>query len=322
MSMQIAIDVGSGFTQYTDGELEGTIPSLVAQCPERLDFGAESAQILECNGKKYLLGHDAEAFASNEADIFNTLTDKWAGSEAWMQLVYMALAQANANNQDVDLITGLPQEYYLDQRETVLQCLEGQHNFKVSGVEHNVNINPIVIPQASGAIFYAASYDPSIFEYDIGVIDVGTYTTGLSVIQEGKRFVPRKSGSYPVGMSNLIHVIHNYLNKQRNLLIEKGRIPKILLSKKFMYQGEKMDISEEINKKTFYVAEELLRGIEEKWPNHGRELIVYVAGGGAPYFIDAINSIIPHANVMNNSFYAVVRGMFAYLYGQKAQVSA
>lgn len=318
MTMQIAIDVGSGFTQYTDGDNENTVPSLVAKCPERLGFGAESANILESNNTKYLLGYDAEAFANGEEDLFNTLTDKWAGSEAWMQLIYMSLAQSGVNNQDVDLITGLPQEYYLDQKDTVINCLQGQHTFKVSDVEHNVNIHPMVIPQASGAIFYAASYDPSIFEYDIGVIDVGTYTTGLSVVQEGKRFVPRKSGSYPVGMSNLIKVIHNYLNKQRNLFIEKGKIPKILLSKEFMYEGEKIDISEEISKKTFYVAEELLEGIEKKWPNHGRELIVYVAGGGAPYFINAIKSIIPHAKIMNNSFYAVVRGMFSYLYGQKA----
>ncbi|MBS3955701.1 MAG: hypothetical protein KGZ88_22400 [Methylomicrobium sp.] len=60
------------------------------------------------------------------------------------------------------------------------------------------------------------------------------------------------------------------------------------------------------------IAEPIIKEIYRCWDN-ANNMRVFVAGGGAPYFIGAIRNSIPHAELMDDNFFAVARGMYLYL---------
>lgn len=307
----ISVDVGSGFTQFTDGKNEGDFPSIVCPVPDVMGFGTEQALTVTFEGKRFLIGEDAKAYGDPDTRA-NTLHDDWAGSSGWKALLYAALAHLDVQDgETINLITGIPQSLFTQKRPALMEALTGQKTFHVQDRQINVNIYSEFIPQAAGALFFQASQDQEILQEAVGVIDVGTYTTGFSVIS-GDKFTSHRSGGCPIGMSQLLKALKDHLAKD-GFRVDEANLPDILMSKSFRFRGERVDLPDQVvNSLALRVADPMLRQLKTKWQG-GDDLLVYVAGGGAPYFIEAIQTSVPHAKVMSDSFYAVVRGMRTYL---------
>ncbi|MDY0213061.1 MAG: ParM/StbA family protein [Desulfuromonadaceae bacterium] len=307
----VAVDVGSGFTQYTDGNVEGDFPSLVCTAPENMGFGSEEAEIVTVDGAKYLVGKSAKAFG-NPSDRVNTLHDDWGGSTAWKAALYAALARTGIKSgESIDLVTGLPQGFYARQHKSLSESMSGENVFSYKGKNYKVNINLEVIPQASGALFYQASKEQALLQDSVGVIDIGTYTTGFSVVEDG--FLnDNRCGSCLVGVSQLAESLQASLLNERGMRIDIAKMPDVLRNKEVRYRGERVDLSEHIERQSLMIAKPMLEKVVKLWDG-GDDLLVFVAGGGAVYFADAINSTLPHARIMSDSFHAVVRGMHSWL---------
>ncbi|WP_305910446.1 ParM/StbA family protein (plasmid) [Methylomarinum sp. Ch1-1] len=314
--MEIAIDVGSGFTKYTNGVSENNLPSLVCPFTSDGDFGVLSDEVVTFGGQSYLTGISAFNFGGKANERFSTLTEDWAGSEGWMALIYRVIGNLGITTGKIKLATGIPQSYFTRDRDRVLKVLNRSHEFVFQGIEHSVEIEAVLIPQAAATLFYAAANDESVLDDYVGCIDVGTYTTGFSVIN-GMRFVPRLGGGLSVGMSELHGKLREEL-KHKGFVTDDSRYEQICTQKRYRHQGQVHDITGMVNDLAMSVAgkviDEINRedGNKESWNGAG-EMRVFITGGGANHFAPAIKSSIHHLEVMDDSFYAVAKGMLIYL---------
>lgn len=322
----VAVDVGSGYTQIMTGGGVRHFPSVV--CPasgssggdaggaETVDaFGAEHAKIVRFDGGSWLVGEDAYAFGVAESRV-NTLRNDWAGSPEWRAILYAALAATEVQRSDtVDLITGLPQALYAASKNDLLSLLRGVHRFSVGDTDYEVNIEPVVIPQAAAALISQARENPEIIKDSVGVIDIGTYTTGLSVV-EYRRHIAHMSGGCAMGVSNLTRAVSEHLQREHRYTVDPIKIPMILTNGVIRRRGERIEVADDVAHIATMVAKPMLDNIQRLWRSVD-DLLIYVGGGGAPFFLDPIKSLIPHATLMNDPFNAVVKGMYYRLDAQR-----
>lgn len=307
----ISVDVGSGFTQFTNGKQEGCFPSLICTAPETLGFGGDDTKTITVDGIRYLIGDNAKSFGDPKNRV-STLHDDWAASPGWQAALYASLVQLGIKSGDqIQLITGLPQSLFEAKKDGVKQKMDGPKSFLAGGQEFKITIDLTVIPQAAGALLHQATKDEAILAEAVGVIDVGTYTTGFSVIDEGL-FQAYRSGGCSVGVSQLAEALCSHLEKELGYRVDPAKLPQILMDKTIRHRGERIDVSDQIARQALLVARPMLDKILSVWDG-GNDLLIYIAGGGAQYYAEAIKSVVPHAQIMNDSFYAVVRGMHSYL---------
>lgn len=215
----------------------------------------------------------------------------------------------------MQLVTGLPQALFTQKYAGIESLLAGEVSFKVNQEDVTLEITPETMPQAAGALFFQAKQDESILKEAVGVVDVGTYTTGFSVIEDGM-FIDSRSGGCSVGVSQLAAALQENLLKEHGYSVDAAKIPQILMDKAIRHRGNPIDIADLISNQAMLVSRPMLEALRKSW-NGGSDLLVYVAGGGAPYYLEAIKTVVPHAQPMADSFFAVVRGMHNYLLARR-----
>lgn len=310
----VAIDVGSGFVQWTaataDGqETSGAFPSIVTSAPED---EREAAVVVD--GEAFLIGEHA-ADVAQEEDFLETRSPDFPGSPAWRALLYAALVEANvAREQRVGVYTGLPQARYRDQADGLKEKLIGTHRFSFEGDDYQLTVpecDQPIIPQAGAAYFVLADADPSLAEGRVGIIDVGTYTTGLSVFRQG-RPIRKEASGVDIGVSKLADAVSGWIKEVYNRTLNYEEVPEVIRTGTINYRGRPQDVSDGIQRHTREVAEPILNEIQRVWRNAGDDKRVVVVGGGAAIFIEAIRELCPHAELAEEPRWAVPRGLFAY----------
>lgn len=309
---QIAVDVGSGFTQYKTETDEGSFISIVSPLMDARNIPKAAENVITIKDETFVVGETAYAYGDPDKRA-DTLSEEWAGTPAWMALLYSAIAKCKpAPESTITLVTGLPQAVFIEKQEGLKKALKKTHEFTFAGTPYKIKIDPSIIPQASGALLYKGMTDPDLMNDLVGVLDVGTFTTGFSVLEKGN-FIYHKCGGCPIGVSLLIKTFQKEISRKYNkMMIDDAIVPQVLMDGKIRINGGFTDVSMDIDRLALKVAKPMLNTLNAKW-HGGKELLVYVAGGGAPYFINAIKTSIPHAEVMDNAFFAVVRGMYRYL---------
>lgn len=310
--LKVAADIGSGFTKFTDGKTENNIPSLTAPYINTGEFGIRDDEVISFKDKSFLTGKSAYLYASNNKDRLSTLSHEWPGSEGWLSLIYRVIGELGIKKGEIDFITGLPQKIYATKREEMLNILKGEHKFTFKGVEHTVTLFPSVIPQASATLFYLASLDNSIVREHVGCIDIGTYTTGVSVIDE-MNFIHRQGGGVELGMSEIYKTIQMIL-KGKDVNIDESKYAAITKDRKYKKHNVEHSIADEISQSAETICAMMMedKDMKDKWPQLN-DIRVFLTGGGAEVFYDSFKRRFPYIELMDNSFYAVVNGMHIYL---------
>lgn len=315
-STLISIDVGSGFVKAVTQNDNVSFPSATSIFPEDDFFGSNDADRLSFDDVKWIIGESAVNAVKNDLRE-NTLLESWAGSPGWRSLLFSAIGKLGLSG-DIHLITGIPQSQFGDsvRKDAILNSLLGEKVFQWKDEEFRINIKSVyIIPQAVGAVFYLASRDQSIQTDIIGLLDIGTFTTGLSVLKSGV-FNRQRSGGVNCGVSNLLIELSKYIENEYSAKIDFADMPQILMNKKFRHKGVSIELGSDIDSLATIVSVPIVDKVRNIWDGGG-DLNVFIGGGGAPYFETALKRHIPHANIMQNNFYAVARGMFAYLQGKK-----
>lgn len=314
----VATDVGSGFTKIVTDTEQHFFPSIVAPFPNYDFFGADSAEKITAKSGEWIVGESARNSIDPEKHC-NTLQEDWAGSSGWVALLYAGLARLNLPSTNIRLITGLPQAFYADKqkRMELIDQLKGNHEFLLGNEKSevkNFSINIIdvkIIPQASGAMFCRATQDNSISDYLAGIIDIGTFTTGLCAIRKGD-FVHNKAGGVCMGVSILADKCALHFSKEHGVKLDRADVYEALRTKKILVRNAETDVGKEVNDIALLIAEPIIKEIQRCWDN-ANNMRVIISGGGAPFFIGAIRNSIPHAELMEDNFFAVARGMHIYL---------
>lgn len=312
MQHRVAIDVGSGYTNVkTDGKDDLIFASRVCVAPPRWkqQFGSTEARVCRVGNKEWLIGHAVRAMGGTPE---NTLSHTWSQSDGWMVLLYSALAELEIEG-DVYLATGLPQAVYEDQRDILRDRLLGPHSFTINNREYHVHIrDAFIIPQATAALLYQMGMNQHMTG-DVGCIDVGTFTTGLAVIDlDSGSLIVQRSNGMAIGVATLLSALETHLANRYALHLDGPRLLLALQHQQVKVRGETIDLSGSIYEIAMQEAKPMLEFIQEMW-NGGADLDVFLAGGGADYFARAIRSVVPHAQVIPDPQKAVARGLYNYL---------
>lgn len=302
----VAIDIGSGLTKGTDGMKRELIPSVAVR--GRLDgrYGLDRATPISWrNGEWWLVGEDAIAFGDPH-NYAATLTKEWAASDGWQALLYAMLGRLDASG-SVNLVTGVPMAWYQELAAPMRQRLTGVHRFRYGQRALEIDIKPDVFPQAVAALYFHAGQMQSL-PNKLGVIEIGTYTTGLSVVYR-ERPVVNQCGGIAVGTSVLAAQLAEYLKREHHFATDVLAYHEILQACAFEVRGRKLSIKPVLRELALLAGKPLLDAIEGLWPNRD-EMVVYVGGGGAELFLPAIRHLIPHAQRMDGGVFAVVEGMY------------
>lgn len=308
----VAIDVGSGYVKGLTGDSYVAFQSVASKFPEGDFFSASEPDKIVINDVAWIIGESAVNAVKKE-DRHNTLMDEWGGSEGWLALLFFAIGALGVSGK-IRLVTGLPQAQYADKarRADIIETIKGRHHFKWKDESIHVDIDEvIIIPQAAGAVFYQAGEDESVLSDVVGVLDIGTFTAGLSVMKNGQ-FSQVRSGGVCTGVSNLIDALALHLEKEYAYKMDLADGPKVLREKKIKNRNQIIDLQGDIKKLAARVSKPIQDAVYSIWDG-ANDLTVFISGGGAPYFVDALIEVMPHAKVMDNNFYAVVTGMMLYL---------
>lgn len=324
MTIRISVDVGSGYTKFASTASDSpryAFPSVVAEVLDKNrigGLGAGNPSIIEFGGTSYIVGEDAQLLVST-GQRRSTLSDDYALSDQWLALFYSALAQAvPVDEKSVQVCVALPQAVY--QGGSVTDALLDRLNndetsFTYKGVHRKFAVSAIVAPQAGAVILDCASRgfgnDPDV---ETGVIDIGTYTTGLAVMLNDRLYHERCSG-ISEGVAKIAATLSERLKRnygmEFNMPYDLPALHALLQKGSVKHLGESKDIALEIADSSTEVARKIIDEVRRKWPRPNA-MEIYIAGGGAPFLDAFIRAEYPHAVAVSDPFWSVLNGLSIY----------
>lgn len=321
--MLFAVDIGSGFTKYARGGEKAAItsnsfPSIVTPSPDRETVFAMSENgFISFDGEELLTGEVAQR-SGNPSKRLDTINEDWHGEKGWLALLYQAIANSFepdefTNNPVLQVATGLPQKIFGTHRKKLEERLARLHTFQSGSKTYELNIVPTIVPQAAGALIYCSLKDTSLLDSLVGIIDVGTFTTGLSVLDCGG-FVEHKSTGAHAGMNDVFNELVQVLKEKHEYITDRAKMPEIAVAGSAMIKGVKIDLSESIKESALKPSRVILEKVNQTWGN-GNDMQIFLTGGGSSAFLEHLQKEIPHIQLTRSvePQYDVVLGMYSYI---------
>jgi hypothetical protein len=322
---KIAIDVGSGLTKWKTATGDGCFPSAVGSHeinPQSFQVEDYSSDLvyLPKSERPYLVGDSADALLEDH-ERKNTLKRDWAQTTEYRALLYKAIADAfpDGCGRKLALCIGLPQAYFEDHRESIKTKIARDHSFRVGDQTYNFSIPEdrfFVIPQSMSIFFeYVAEVDEAALSEDVCVIDVGTFTTGYSMVNSGK-FNARKSGGLELGISNFRDDLRRHIKRIHKLDLPKAAVTKALVRGKLKVGNKFVKLASVIPDIADPLMDELIEKLTDVWGDSSQTATVLVGGGGARYVHTSLKRQWPHLRIMGGEdgcAMVIVKGYYGYL---------
>lgn len=320
---QIAVDVGSGMTKIRGGASETPLyfPSVVGGFTESqrgflvdpMVFESKSSRLVRAG--RYLFGTQAEALTPPDQRA-NTLSADWSGSDAWGVLLLVSIAALHPKgfSGEVEIATGVPQAIYSTRRDDVLARMAGQHDFTVGDAAYSVQITPHVLPQAAAAVLSSDDLGSTVGAR--GVIDVGTFTTGMAVVyrksqQEAYSVQYWRCGGIEVGVSKVSGMISDAITREFGGKPEEAAVHAAILSKKMFIRGQEVDISKMVDHAINTVSSQIVEAVSRLWPHGAMDLVsIDLVGGGAPLVVNPMKEAFPQSRMVKSPQWSIVDGLY------------
>jgi plasmid segregation protein ParM len=185
------------------------------------------------------------------------------------------------------IVTGLPPER-MHLADSIKELIKGEHVFSVFEKGRYKEIKPIVldievIPQPIGTFW--AEYAQSIAEgknlglNKIGVVDIGFGTSDFAVIED-QVYIPEKSVTIPIGMSNAYKEISKALFAEFGIAKESHSLDEIIIKGKIKKAGVTYDIKRIIDNSLEKLSQNILIEISSNWVTDEFDKILFTGGGG------------------------------------------
>lgn len=326
-TITIGLDIGYGITKLVNGQTI-TFPS-VAGYARQLKFQEDEItakypgdQVMDNDGK-WFVGELARSQLSAASLIrLRGRTDQQSDGNAFrLRMAKAALGKLMTGTCDGDAIhvniaTGLPVDHMPD-AELLKQSLLGQHHIKTDVSDFVANVEKVmVMPQPYGTIYrHLITEDFKLNEYytveRTGVIDVGTYTTDLTMDDDGE-YIDERSGSVEAGVSVIQELVsaeyeRRYRTKPRFKIVDE------IIRRGFArIHGNPESFQEVIDegKQRLFVAINSL--IVQRW-DKGEDIdAIYVTGGGAMLVYDLIRQSYSDVILAENAPTANAEGYLRY----------
>ncbi len=300
--MEIGLDVGYGMTKAisSDGQVK-TFRSIVGiGTPDMLGIAHRNALAVQINNDRYTIGEDAEKY---KLPLINVRKRNSIESIAYKALILAAIGDIP---EELNIVTGLPLDFYSTDKERISRVFTGL--FPGSQIT--------IIPQPAGSFFdMLLNSDGNIAndEYakkKIGIIDIGTYTTDLLLLEKADP-IKELSSTITIGIDTLIrNIVKDCAHIRRNL--PQKDIENALKTGTLSKHGQQIDISDTVSRNRAAVARNIWSYVNSVWGAEDDIEELILTGGGATVFRDAFvqsNITSPSAPFMSNvyGFYKLAR---------------
>lgn len=224
--MILGIDVGYSHTKVVVEKIEFSFKSTIEE--GSLDIG--NALKVEYEGKTYTIGEQNGLYAT-EINKIHSLN--------FQLCLFTAIAKAmgKKTTEDIQLVTGLPAQYYQAQKQELIDNLKGKK------VVISLNDNPkrftitdvIVFPQSAGILLL----EPQKLIGDTCIVDIGGFTVDVSYFNNKKL---RKLHTLELGMNVLANTLVQKIKAEYGVSYDVLKVDDILDSNEIVIDGKSQRI--------------------------------------------------------------------------------
>lgn len=223
--MILGIDVGYSHTKVYTSNGKDIFRSTVTNGIMDINFKAIKVKI---GGNEYTVGENTGAFSVK----LNKIDDS-----VFRLCLYTAISRnIKGFNENVELVIGLPIQYYKDQKKSLKTALEGLR------VSMNLNDKPItfnitkcvVFPQSAGVFVLK----PDLFDGSNIVIDIGGMTVDVSYFYD---MTLQDFRTYELGMIKLYDKLVQNIKAEFGVSYDILNAEDIIKHKKILKDGETID---------------------------------------------------------------------------------
>jgi plasmid segregation protein ParM len=319
MNKIVGIDLGYANTKVYDGSPH-IFPSIVGT-PEDASFQAMGRGVafqITYDGKKYNVGDSA----LEQSRLSYRQEDRdWYKSNDYMVLFMAALSKAFNHSGEAQVVTGLPINFYENDKSELEARLTAIHHIMQPNKETvSVNVSRCrVIPQPMGTLIDAGLdengtiVNAEVATSHIGVIDIGGKTTNLLHANKMSDVRP-ESASVEIGGWDIVRAARPAIeNVARGAKLDDHDIATAIRTRSVSYRGEMLELDGALDDSLNDFAMAIASKAKEFWPGQGAELNnIFLSGGGAQLIGDLVKRHIEHPNItiVDDSVFANVRGYY------------
>ncbi|MBM7836454.1 ParM/StbA family protein [Clostridium sardiniense] len=261
--MRLGIDVGYSHTKVIGENVEFTFKSTIEE--GALDIG--NSIRVDFDGKTYTVGEQNGLYAT-EINKMHSLNFKIC--------LYTAIAKAmkNKTTEEIQLVTGLPAQYYQAQKEDLIKELQGKKiTITLNDEPKRFTITDVIVfPQSAGVLLL----EPNKLKGDVCVIDIGGFTVDVSYFNNKKL---RKLHTLELGMNVLANTLVQKIKAEYGVSYDVLKADDILDTNEIVRNGKAINIEtliDEVLESHTRLIENRLKGLQEY--NLSKHIFV---GGGA-----------------------------------------
>ncbi|MCM8710555.1 ParM/StbA family protein [Clostridium sp. SYSU_GA19001] len=261
--MILGIDVGYSMTKTCSSKGIDIFMSTVEEGVNDIN----KAIVIEYEGIEYTIGEKTGAF-STDINKINDLTFKLC--------LFTAISRAMKNNlvDEINLVTGLPIEYYKTQKQELVESLKGVRATVIyNGEPKRFTItNCLVFPQSAGLFVL----NPSEFVGDNIIVDIGGLTVDVSYFNDMKLL---KSRTYELGILKLYDKIIQIIKSIYGVSYDILKAESIIYTGNIIKDGNTINVKELVDEILKKHTENILRNIKNGLSEYDTSKRIFIGGG-------------------------------------------
>lgn len=261
--MILGIDVGYSATKVFSNRGTDIFLSTVEEGINDIN----KAITIEFEGIEYTIGEMTGAF-STDMNKINDITFRLC--------LFTAIARAMKNDlvDDINLVTGLPVEYYKSQKQELIESLKGTRaTIILNGEPKRFTItNLLVFPQSAGLFIL----NPDMFIGDNIIVDIGGLTVDVSYFNNMKLL---KSRTYELGMLKLYDKVVQAVKAEYGVSYDVLKAENIINTGNIIKNGTVVEVKEVVHGILRKHTEEIIRNIKNGLSEYDTSRRVFIGGG-------------------------------------------
>lgn len=291
--MRISADIGYNTTNFIGQNTQGSFLSTVKEKIHELETAKYT---VEYNNKTYLIGN---------IDGFTSMEHGRDRDSIFHICLYTAIADSMTSQVDnnVRVITGLPAQYFAEQKNSLIRALENRQVFmKLNGEIRNFTISKVIVfPQSAGLFLY----DKSLVEKDTLVVDIGGGTLDISYMSSGQF---KEAKTYPLGVNSTYDVLLQELSKYGVSYSNRMKAEEIIADKAIFVEGKEVDVRRDIDNILRIRTKEILNAVKQAFPEQSRYSRWIFIGGGALLLKNYLSDykVLDDAQMINVRTYDII----------------
>jgi plasmid segregation protein ParM len=265
MSYILGIDVGYSHTKVYSKTGTDVFLSTVEEGTNEVN---KKAITIEYKEKEYTIGEKTGNFSTD----LNKIDDP-----IFRLCLYTAIARQIGDDitAEIHLITGLPAEYFKEQKQQLIDSLEGKSFTLVyKNIPRRITIsNCIVFPQSAGVFIL----NPRDFEHENNIIiDCGGLTVDVALFHD---YTLADTGTYELGMLKLYDKIVQAIKAAYKVSYDTLQAERIITTKRIIVNDKGIDVTNLVNDVLEKHTKKILMDVKNGFKEYSTSRRTFIGGG-------------------------------------------